>query len=564
MSHKNDLVSAVSNVIPFNVMENISPDLLLQHVKLVESQEPQKILLESSKRLSQSMLWKIQEEFYATQGIDAWAESVPFFITNSIYIAESYAEMMVHFLRDYRPYLNADEPVYFIEMATGLGRFSYYFLKELMAKLECFSELKDLKLRYIMTDFTENNIEYWEKHENFQPYIQQGILDFAVFRPAEFQSLDLRISGVKLTKNNIHNPLIAIGNYFFDSIKQDIFRVMNKSLDEGRVNLYRDMAGIDPDSPVKLNQVEVEWSYHPATDRYYQNPKLNKLLRWYRENSTQSSIIMPVGAFDCIRNLEVLSNNNLILISSDKGFTHKGYMDGLGNYTYQAHDGCFSYMVNYHAIGKYFENEGGYAFTSQGDSLHLQTVFCIDTPHNQACKFESLNYYFKHRVNRNNPINFVFDVKDYVIGDSQNRPNDTIFGLMSYIRLALGDPNTFVQCAPALLRVLPHITYSQKVDLFKLMEEVWQNFYFFRGEVNLPFWMSQIYYNLEEYQHCIDKTQAAIEYFGPHEALYFFIGASHEALQNYQQATAAYEEALKLKPDFAEAQEGLQKVKSAA
>ena len=37
------------------------------------------------------------------------------------------------------------------------------------------------KVVYVMTDFTWNNLKFWNDHESFRPYLDCGQLDIAIF-----------------------------------------------------------------------------------------------------------------------------------------------------------------------------------------------------------------------------------------------------------------------------------------------------------------------------------------------------------------------------------------------
>ena len=59
-------------------------------------------VVEAEKPLSQSMLWKLQTEFFANQGPEAWIKGiVPQYITTNPYIANQYAKTVFGYLRDY-------------------------------------------------------------------------------------------------------------------------------------------------------------------------------------------------------------------------------------------------------------------------------------------------------------------------------------------------------------------------------------------------------------------------------------------------------------------------------
>src|SRR5580692_7941888 len=59
-----------------------------------------KIVIEQHKRFSESALWRMQREYFDKEGINAWVNQVPFYITSNPFIAASYAKLVVAFIRD--------------------------------------------------------------------------------------------------------------------------------------------------------------------------------------------------------------------------------------------------------------------------------------------------------------------------------------------------------------------------------------------------------------------------------------------------------------------------------
>jgi hypothetical protein len=50
-------------------------------------------IIEQDQRLSHSMLWELQREFFARQGVEAWRQgAVPHYITSNPFIASAYAQ----------------------------------------------------------------------------------------------------------------------------------------------------------------------------------------------------------------------------------------------------------------------------------------------------------------------------------------------------------------------------------------------------------------------------------------------------------------------------------------
>src|SRR5271156_144655 len=111
-----------------------------------DEQEPW-FVLEEGVRLSRSVLWTIQRNYFDQQGIRAWSEAVvPHYITSNPWIATAYAKVVFGWLRDCAaggttgagapsPPRPPGQPVYIVELGCGSGRFGYLFLNKLLNML---------------------------------------------------------------------------------------------------------------------------------------------------------------------------------------------------------------------------------------------------------------------------------------------------------------------------------------------------------------------------------------------------------------------------------------------
>jgi tetratricopeptide (TPR) repeat protein len=510
--------------------------------------EFQPVILGPEARLSECKLWQLHEEYYARMGVSAWDGMVPNFITSSAYIAEAYAEMIVAFLQDYYSHLVLDEPVYIVEMATGVGRFSHLLIQELEKKLSLFSRLKLLKIRYIMTDFTESNVNYWRQHEKFQPFVAKGMLDFAVFRPEEETSIHLSVSGQTLSPGMIHNPLIGVANYFFDSIRQDVFQVNSERLFEGLVTLERKITDEQQmNTPVEFSELNVHYRYNELPDaNYYDCMHWNGILEEYRRE------IQPIGGLRVIRNLQTLSNHNLVLLSSDKAYAAVEHMLLEPQHHFAVH-GSFSYMVNYDAIGRYFKNSGGRYFSPKSWASSLMTVCCVQTRQPQ-CMLEHLNYYFDQKMDVPQPITSL----TLMLPEEANGLNH----LLALMRLTLADPRIVAMLAKQVVDSLPKASVAQRHDLLQIMDMAWQKYFFFRGERNLPYWFAELYYHLNLQEKSLACLDEAMKGYDEYAWEYCFMkGRCYEKLNQWKMAEEHYKQALALNPDYQQAYVALNDLK---
>src|SRR5713226_795118 len=96
-------------------------------------------VLEEKRRLSDSLIWRLQRDFYSQKGEEAWLTGrTPYYVTSNAFIANAYARVIAGFLRDCAGAtsnlgpLDPKAPVYILEVASGSGKFGFLFLKKLL------------------------------------------------------------------------------------------------------------------------------------------------------------------------------------------------------------------------------------------------------------------------------------------------------------------------------------------------------------------------------------------------------------------------------------------------
>src|SRR5579859_4407545 len=184
-------------------------------------------VLETDVPLSQSLIWRLQREFYAQRGLKAWTEDlVPSYITNNPFIAEIYAQIVAGFIsdcmnlpqKDSRP-LSPDNPLRILELGAGTGKFSYLFLRKLTTLLQA-RKIPTQIVRYSMADCSEDLLAEWRANRYLAEFVKAGMLEFQLHRVEEDNSS--RAGAPDLTGQGT-GPLVVIANYVFDSLPQDAF-----------------------------------------------------------------------------------------------------------------------------------------------------------------------------------------------------------------------------------------------------------------------------------------------------------------------------------------------------
>jgi hypothetical protein len=291
--------------------------------------------------LSQSPLWRLQRRYFEQVGIRAWRDNVvPSFITSNAFIADAYARLAAGYLADLPP----GQPLTILEIGAGAGRFAHFFLRRFFGDPATARSFP--AARYVLTDVSEANIEFCRAHEKFAPFVERGLLDFARFDATTQDRLQLRVGGKTLAPQ----PTMAIANYVFDSLEQDLFEASAGQLFELWTSLDRVEAG--------LAGIEVRHHKRPHDPRRYPDPQWRALLSDYASAIHDGAFLFPVGAARVLDNLRRLAPESLLVVAADKGVSRIEALRGAPRPSPTRH-GSVSFAVNFHALAALTRQAGG-------------------------------------------------------------------------------------------------------------------------------------------------------------------------------------------------------------
>jgi len=501
--------------------------------------------LEEKQRLSRSILWKLQRNYFEHKGIKAWSTgAVPHHITSSPFIADAYARMVMGFLRDWRT-LDHGQPVHIMELGSGSGRFAYSFLKKFL-NLQRSSVLKDVPVKYVMTDFTESNLEYWSTHPWLRPFIKEGSLDFARFDLESDIEIELLDSGEILSTATLSNPLIVISNYVFDSTPQDAFVAAEENLFEVLVTLTTPPEEIDIAHPDVLSSVEMSAHNDPINKNYYDDPKWNRILLDYKQRLTDTAFLFPTSALNCVRSLHRLSGGRMLLLSGDRGYSHDDALKlGRGAPTIALH-GSFSMMVDYQIIGEYCRQLGGHVLhpPKQAETLNI-SAFLFGGP---SEGFVETRQAYAEAIEKFGPDDF-FTLKQ---GISRFYDVLDLDQILAFLRLSCWDYKRFWECMPALKKHLPDMTDVQKQQLHEAILKVWDSYLPIGEESDLAFELGTLLVEMEFYEAALDFLHRSVELHGLAPGTAYNIAVCYYSLGRMDETLEYVNQALDLDPEFAE------------
>lgn len=526
--------------------------LLFIMADTVPSIGSQTSVLEAKQRLSQSILWTLQRNFFAKQGIQAWSQSiVPQYITSNPFIANIYTKIVLNFLHDCQNKAKIDrtlsstlsnpcDPIYIIELGAGSGRFAYYFLKRFLATIQ-HSALKDISFKYIMTDFAERTLDYWQAHSHLQPFVEKNYLDFAYFDADQCQEIVLRKSGVILNTETINKPLVVLANYFFDSIPQDAFYIRDGQYYEWLITLLSPQNEVDLSDPDLLNRVIVDFSFELINNNYYDVPELDVLLDAYSKQLIETVIPFPITALKCLQYFRQLSQDRLLVLSGDRGFTQEEALEGLLKPEIRVH-GSFSMMVNYHALGKYVINQGGLALHPKCGHANLNiSAFIFGNAPND---WEETQRAYANTIEQFGPDDF-FTLKE---GVEKSHDTHSVPQLLAFLKLSGWDPITFLECFPILLNLIDTITELDRQKIYQATQLVWYNYFPIGEPHDLAFSLGVLLFGLKYYTEALEFYKLSIQFCGSDVSTLVNMSHCYFNLRQLEAALLYINQALELEP----------------
>lgn len=442
--------------------------------------ETNSLYIEKNALFSKSILWELQKSAYEKFGMQAWTEKgVPFYLTSNPHTAKEYVNIALGYIQDSlnikgKTSIEPSEPLYIFDLGAGSGRFAFLFLKELTEALQVLN-LERLNFCYVITDFVEENLIFCAEHPQMQSFIQSGRLDFALYDHSQSdQTLQLKFCKKRLSPP-LPNPAIIIANYFFDTIPQDLFKVVDGQLMAGEITISvpkEEMLNLaeelDPELIGHLSATYHYTTYRP--EDYYRNPTIDSVLKEYCRLFENSSFLFPSGAFQAIDYFRALTGDRLLLLAGDQGVCTEEQIREWGEPLISRH-GSFSIAVSYHAIKKYFDAAGGIGLlTSQPDPLFVVMAAVLGK---QPKEIPHFLLAFKNNFE-------AFEPSDYwkIVGAIDKEcVNPSIELILSLIKLGNWDPvnlNTFLD---AIRSQIPHSPPLVIRRLAHTIDQVWNNFY---------------------------------------------------------------------------------------
>ena len=505
-------------------------------------------VIETGAPLSRSRLWQIQRDYFHRVGVRAWsAATVPHYVTNNPALADAYVEVILGFWRDvHAAGAHPEEPLTIVELGSGCGRFAFLFLRALTERLSG-SPLAGVRFRYVMTDFTETNVAFFQRHASLAPFVAEGVLDFAVFDATTDHEIWLCISGEVIAPGRRASPLAVIANYVFDGIPQDAFSFDGGALREYLVTLTSQETSAEPARPLDVDRLRISWTRRPASLDYYDDRAMNDVLRGYigrvKEGAT---VLFPSAAIRCLVRLAELSSGRLLLVSGDRGETHEDAVGTEGEPDITVH-GSFSMDVNYHAMAEYVRRLSGLALTVPYQQEHLSVAAFLLGAH--PAGWIETRAAFARSLERGGPIEF-FSLRRALADGYRNLD---LPQLLSVIRLGHWDPRILYECGDALHEHGAQATPALSAEMVRTVMRVWERHYPIGEPKDFAFAFAMLAHAFGGIREALVLFQASRDLHGADPRTLWNMALCHMALGEVESACVRLREVAALAPGFAPA-----------
>ncbi|MDJ0754132.1 MAG: hypothetical protein QNJ45_11475 [Ardenticatenaceae bacterium] len=404
---------------------------------------PGRNIIDADKPLSQSIIWEMQRRYFLQNGMRAWQDDVvPHQISCSPYMARAYAQIIRGFVSDClgaaedgHISLDIDQPLYVIELGAGSGRLSHHLLHQL-DKHDVNLSTDPLCLKFVLTDFVPETINFWQNHPQLRPWVDRGLLDFALFDAIDPQPLHLIESGRLLAPNQSGNPLIILANYFFDSIPQDSFVIRGGNLFENRLTVSSQHANPSLADPAVWEHLQLHYEAVPIDIPPYPDENDRGILHNYAANLGDTVLSFPNVGTACLRFWQQYGSGRALWLTSDRGYTLAESLIRQDDPLPNLH-GSFSLMVNYHALGSAVLQAGGAVLHAPHYQDNMQTLAFITGNNAQNCA--DTRTAFDRAIVQQGPDDF-FALKKRIEAQFTELP---LSEMLSFIRLSAFDGELF-------------------------------------------------------------------------------------------------------------------------
>jgi hypothetical protein len=522
----------------------------------------------------------VQGDYFRRSGVQAWSSGdVPHTLTSGPLVARAYAQVVEGFVADcangrFGP-VDPAEPLYVVELGSGTGRLSFHFLRALDV-----ASVAPFHVVYILTDLAESNVDFWRSHPRLAPLFESGRLDLATFDATRDAELRLERAGVVLRPGDVANPVVAVANYLFDVIPQDLFAVERGRLFEELVALVATEPDLAPDAPDFLRRVWLATTRERVGEHHYGEADLDTLLhdlaRLRGEEDAAERFLFPAPALRCVRHLGELSRDRLLLLVGERPgglpemnrdgdrrdqdgtireTPEPGEDGGVPSEAFRpaavlglsVHGGSFSLPVDLDAIGRFAGARGGTMLLPSALPAGLLIAAILLGATGRA---SSTAHRFALAVDDAGPEDLFLTMRP-ALGEGLDELPLAI--LLALLRVGGYDAYLFRTLHGALAKQLADAQPGGVEETVRTLDEVWERYYALDDETDVAFGIAALLAPAGRYAEALVYLARSRAIRGPQPLVAFNAALCHALLGDREAALVEVDEALSLEPGMDQA-----------
>jgi RimJ/RimL family protein N-acetyltransferase len=446
-----------------------------------------------------SQRWKKQKELFEA-GVVRSIE------VENVSLATTFCDAILAFWSSYLLHTNVKtvtNPV-IVFLNAAQGRFPFYLLKSLEAKLSGNVLLKDVKPYVVFTDPSAENIDYCKKHPQWEKSCFHNGIAFVQWNGESEIKLPDSVHSNLQTNSKI--PVIVIANFFFSQLHQELYYVHYGKNYDVMVNDYPEADEENDNNENNSNNDYVKYSLSEMDGHPSITPTFTTFTKKYLEYFNETFSYIPSGAMQCIDRLKSAFSNELLILAADYGWCSERELRTICNPRILA-DILQPLPVNFHALSKYVQEKGGTSVCSQQISGGLVTAALYSGRTDDAITFR----------NRIKPILDVTNAETVALTCQAftNKENSiTADQALSMSRMGVADPVLLFRMLPLLLSDTSDISFEERLHRITLLEQTAGNFYPVCTDEEICFQLGIYAMDLGDWGTAADLFTLEIQLFG--------------------------------------------------
>jgi tetratricopeptide (TPR) repeat protein len=232
----------------------------------------------------------------------------------------------------------------------------------------------------------------------------------------------------------------------------------------------------------------------------------------------------------------------MLLLAADKAYNREYELLGQSGPGFARHEGAFSLMVNFHAIGQYALGAGGQYLHSSHHHPQLDVAgFVFGLP--SAATVETRQA-FEEEIAGFSPED-LFALREVVEAHTDTMSVEQI---LAWIRCTRWDAIAIRSLFVALSKQLDGASDALKRDVYEVVQRAWEDYYFIGERDDLITTLGMLLGQMEYYAEALTFLERAEQAYGPDAQIHYLMAMCHYRRAERDAALSRLEQALALDP----------------